>query len=95
MLELLKNQRHRARLAKTLPVGWQIAHKTGLLRQACHDASIIFSPEGDYVLVVLTWKKMSYRQAKQYIAKVGKVTYKYYGADANNLASLQTGTNRL
>ena len=65
MLDLMKNLKHRERLAKSLPKGWQIAHKTGLLRHACHDAGIIFSPSGDYVLVVLTWKGGDYRTAKR------------------------------
>lgn len=87
MIELLKNQRHRSRLAETLPAGWQIAHKTGLLRRACHDAGIIYSPEGDYVLVVLTWKGKSYKQAKRYIAQMGRITYKYFGGESDVAAS--------
>ncbi len=83
MLEILKDQKHRDRLGRTLPSGWTIADKTGLLRRACHDAGIIFSPEGDYVLVVLTWKAPNYKLAKRFIAKVGKITYRYFAGESD------------
>ncbi|MBI2070755.1 MAG: serine hydrolase [Elusimicrobia bacterium] len=83
MLELMKHLKHRERLARTLPSGWQIAHKTGLLRRACHDAGIVFSPSGDYVLVVLTWKGPDYRTAKRYISYLGQVTYRYYSGESD------------
>lgn len=79
MLEILKGPRHvRSRLAKTLPVGWELAHKTGLLRRACHDAGVVFTPYGDYVLVVLTGRNSSYYAAKEFIADAGKITYRHY-----------------
>lgn len=78
MLEILKGHNRRARLAKELPVGWEIAHKTGLLRRACHDAGIVFSPEGDYVLVTLTGRNGNYHSAKGLITKLGAITYEHY-----------------
>lgn len=81
MLEFLKRHHARARLAKRLPTGWEIAHKTGLLRGACHDSAIIFTPRGDYVLTVLTGKNRSYGRAKDFIAQLGRITYAYYKAD--------------
>lgn len=80
MLELLKGRRHgrRSRLTKGLPVGWEIAHKTGLLRRACHDAAIIFSPNGDYILTVLTARNRSYKSGKNFITKAGRITYAHY-----------------
>ncbi|MBI4668077.1 MAG: serine hydrolase [Elusimicrobia bacterium] len=83
LMELMKHLKHKERLAKTLPQGWRIAHKTGLLRHACHDAGIVFSPSGDYVLVVLTWKGPDYRTTKRYISYLGKVTYRYYGGESD------------
>lgn len=79
MLEILKGPRRvRSRLAKSLPIGWELAHKTGLLRRACHDAGIVFTPYGDYVLVVLTGRNTSYYSAKEFIAEAGRVTYRHY-----------------
>ena len=79
MLDILKKPKAVAsRLAKGMPGGWEIAHKTGLLRQACHDSAIFLNPEGDYAITVLTGQNRSYSQAKDFITKLGKVTFKNY-----------------
>ena len=78
MLLILKHQKLRDRLPRYLPTGWQIAHKTGLLRKACHDVGIVFSPKGDYMICVLTGQDANYREAKRFIASVGRITYDYY-----------------
>ncbi len=79
MLEILKKPKAVAsRLAKGMPVGWEIAHKTGLLRQACHDSAVFLTPNGDYVMTVLTGQNRSYSAAKDFITKAGKVTFKHY-----------------
>lgn len=80
MLEILKKPKAVAsRLAKGMPAGWEIAHKTGLLRQACHDSAIFLTPNGDYAITVLTGQNRSYSQAKDFITKVAKVTFMHYG----------------
>ncbi|HAH08065.1 MAG TPA: hypothetical protein DCM05_16335 [Elusimicrobia bacterium] len=78
MLEILKQKKAPSRLAKHLPIGWQIAHKTGLLRRACHDSAVIFSPEGDYLITVLTGQNTDYSSAKDHIARLGAITYDHY-----------------
>lgn len=78
LLGILKQTKSRNRLRAGLPEGWQLGHKTGLLRKACHDAGIVFSPRGDYLLVVMTGDVPNYRKAKSFISSVGKITYKYY-----------------
>ncbi len=79
MLEILKKPKAVAsRLAKGMPRGWDIAHKTGLLRQACHDSAIFMTPNGDYAVTVLTGQNRSYSQAKDFITKVAKVTFTHY-----------------
>ena len=82
MLEVLKHNKSKSRLRKGLPLGWEIGHKTGLLRRACHDVGIVFSPRGDYVIAVLTSEAPNYTAAKNFISKVAKLTYKYYKIDA-------------
>ena len=80
MLDILKHKKAVAsRLAKGLPRGWEIAHKTGLLRQACHDSAIIFTPQGDYAITVLTGQNSDYRSAKEFISRLGRVTFRHYG----------------
>lgn len=81
MLDILKNQKLRDRLPRYLPQGWEIAHKTGLLRRACHDVGIVFSPKGDYLVCVLTARDRTYKNAKQFIASIGRITFDYYRHD--------------
>ncbi|MFH2201729.1 MAG: serine hydrolase [Elusimicrobiota bacterium] len=82
MLEILKGRYpRRYRLAKKLPAGWSIAHKTGLLRRACHDSGVIFSPQGDYAVTVLTGRNRGYGEAKEFISQLGVITFKYYQSD--------------
>lgn len=79
MLEILKKPKAVAsRLAKGMPAGWEIAHKTGLLRQACHDSAIFLTPRGDYAITVLTGQNHAYSTAKDFITKIAKVTFKHY-----------------
>ncbi len=81
MDDLMRHQRVRRRLAQYVPVGWEIAHKTGLLRRACHDCAIVSSPEGEIVIAVLTGQNRDYKRAKAFIAKIGRTIYNRYGDD--------------
>jgi len=78
MLDILKRQKMRDRLPRYMPAGWTIAHKTGLLRKACHDVGIVFSPKGEYMICVLTGQDVNYKYAKQFIASVGRITFDHY-----------------
>ena len=80
MLDILRYKKPESgRLAKGLPWGWVIAHKTGLERRACHDSAVFFTPYGDYALTVLTGRNSSYHRAKNFIIRVGHLTFAYYG----------------
>lgn len=78
MIEILKRAQYRDRLARYLPPEWQMAHKTGLLRRACHDCGVVYSPEGDFLVCVLTARNRNYRRAKRFIASVGRRTFNFY-----------------
>ena len=82
MLDVLKHTKSRSRLRRGLPLGWEIGHKTGLLRRSCHDVGMGFSPRGDFLLAVLTSEVPDYTSAKNFIARVAKLTYAYYKIDA-------------
>ncbi len=87
MLEILRHKKAVAsRLAKGLPKHWEIAHKTGLLRKACHDSAVIFSPQGDYVVTVLTGQNPDYTSAKNFISTLGRITFRHYGGTPNYYA---------
>ena len=81
MMDILKRQHSKSRIAKFLPRGWEIAHKTGLLRRACHDSAVVFSPHGDYILVVLTGQNRNYHAAKDFIADLGRTTFRFFDKD--------------
>jgi beta-lactamase class A len=87
MLEVLKHRKAVAsRLAKGLPRGWEIAHKTGLLRQACHDSAIIFTPQGAYAITVLTGQNSDYKSAKDFISRLARITFRHYGGSPHYYA---------
>jgi beta-lactamase class A len=75
IFEVLKLSTDRQRLNKYLPKKFQLAHKTGLLRGACHDAGVVFSPHGDYLICVMTDTANNYPRAKEFIATIGKITF--------------------
>lgn len=93
MLEYMKGLKTRKRLARPLPVGWQLAHKTGLLRGACHDVGIVMTPQGEYVLAVLTGQNQNYKVAKSFIEKLAATSYRYLREDADLAKATNTGSS--
>ena len=83
MMDFLKHSKTRTRLRRGLPIGWELAHKTGLLRRSCHDVGIVFSPQGDYLIAVLTGNVPNYSSAKKFITKIAKHTVDYYKVESN------------
>lgn len=77
MLSLLKDQTLNTKLPKYLPFGTIVAHKTGELDDVTHDAGIVYSPDGDYILVVLT-QSDSPPDAEERISKISQAVYKYF-----------------
>jgi beta-lactamase class A len=75
MLARLSRQRIADRLPAALPVGAVIAHKTGNLGFATHDAGIVSGPGGaPIVLVVLTWDS-SEQEAIELIKEIAVLVY--------------------
>lgn len=54
MLELLKNQEKNSKLPKYLPKEVVMAHKTGEIGGFSHDAGIVYTNNGDYIIVVMS-----------------------------------------
>lgn len=77
-LEVLKQQKINDRIPRLLPRDAVVAHKTGLEREVCHDAGIVFTANGDFVISVFTktWYKPVY--AKRFIARVAALVYEVY-----------------
>jgi len=77
-LRVLKLQRVNDRIPKYLPVDVTVAHKTGLERSVCHDAGIVFSCKGDFLICVLTKHANPNAVAsKNFIARAALYTYVY------------------
>lgn len=77
-LRILKKQKIRDRIPAKLPSRTVVAHKTGLEKGVCHDAGIVFTPRGDFIICVLTRHhyKIS-RPAKKFISNIALDVYNY------------------
>lgn len=74
MLALLKNQKIKRKLPRYLPTNTAIAHKTGELDGLTHDAGIVYSPSGDYIIVVLS-ESNDPKGAEEKIARISEGIY--------------------
>lgn len=77
LLEVLKRQRLNDRLPALLPENTVVAHKTGELGAFKHDAGIVFSEQGDYVIVVLS-ETPSQEVAVSQIAEISRIVFEYF-----------------
>ena len=75
MLSLLKRQSINGRIPRYLPVRVVVAHKTGLEKNVVSDAGIVFSKSYDYIICVMASNFRSYKQAKDFIAKLSLTVY--------------------
>ncbi|HEX2695965.1 MAG TPA: serine hydrolase [Acidobacteriota bacterium] len=78
-LDYLKSQKVNDRIPKLLPKNVVVAHKTGLERLVCHDAGIVFTERGDFLISVFTRTTRGSRTAKSLISGVSALAYKVYG----------------
>ena len=77
MLDLLKKQKLNNKLPANLPEGVEIAHKTGEIGYFTHDAGIVYTSKGDYIIVVLSQSDMP-SAAEDRIASISKNVYDYF-----------------
>lgn len=76
MLEILKNQRLKQKIPKYLPSKAKIAHKTGEVDNFSHDAGIVYTNQGDYILVVMSETDLP-GVANDRIAEISRAVYEY------------------
>jgi len=74
MLARLERQQINNRLPAQLPAGVVVAHKTGNLVGATHDAGIIYTKSGPRVVVAMTWDAPD-EDADNFISSVGASVY--------------------
>lgn len=77
MLDLLKEQRLNDKLPLNLPDGIAVAHKTGELDDYSHDAGIVYGPNSDYIIAVLTQSDDT-QAAESRIANISQAVYGYF-----------------
>jgi beta-lactamase class A len=77
MIDLLKKQQLNGKLPKLLPKDLTIAHKTGELDNFSHDGGIIYSKNGDYIIVIMS-NTDDASTANDVIAQISKGVYNYF-----------------
>lgn len=79
-LILLGQQKINDRIPRNLPKeGVLAAHKTGLERHICHDAGIVYTQKGNFLICVLVKHENRFAQpAKKFISDIALSTYNYY-----------------
>jgi beta-lactamase class A len=78
-LGLLLAQKVNDRIPKKLPAQTPVAHKTGLERFVFHDAGIVFTAHGDFLICVLTRTDAGSKKAKNFIADLALAMFESYG----------------
>lgn len=88
MLQLLSGNRIDRLLELGLPPGTPIAHKNGWGIETSADGGIVFSPGGDYVIVVFTWEEdldgnnLPTLLSWEVIEEISRLTYNYFNPNA-------------
>ncbi|MBN1680573.1 MAG: serine hydrolase [Anaerolineae bacterium] len=88
MLEVLSGNHIDRLLELGLPEGTRISHKNGWGPETSGDAGIVFSPGGDYIVVVYTWERdldgnnLPTLASWELIEEISRLTYNYFNADA-------------
>lgn len=77
MINILKNQKLKNGLPKYLPDESKTANKTGDIGWFKHDGGIVFTDQGDYIIVIMS--ESNYPQgAQERIALVSKAVFNYF-----------------
>ena len=75
-INILLQQRFNSMIPSPLPSHASVAHKTGEISTACHDAGIVYLPEREpYILVVLTEVPAESNGRRETIAKISEIVF--------------------
>lgn len=84
MLHVMSSNTVDALLKAGVPEGTRVAHKHGWINDTHGNAAVIFTPGGDYVLVVMlhqpTW--LNFQESLPLIAEISRSVYNYYNPQA-------------
>lgn len=77
-INILLEQRFNSMIPAPLPSHASVAHKTGEISTACHDAGIVYLPEREpYILVVLTEVLAESNGRRETIAKISEAVFQF------------------
>lgn len=77
VITILLQQRFNSMIPAPLPAHASVAHKTGEISTACHDAGIVYLPEREpYILVVLTEVAAETNGRREAIAKISEAVFR-------------------
>ncbi|HEY2138966.1 MAG TPA: serine hydrolase [Chthoniobacterales bacterium] len=75
-INILLQQRFNSMIPAPLPAHASVAHKTGEISTACHDAGIVYLPEREpYILVVLTEVPAESNGRREIVAKISETVF--------------------
>jgi beta-lactamase class A len=75
-INILLQQRFNSMIPAPLPAHASVAHKTGEISTACHDAGIVYLPEREpYILVVLTEVAAETNGRREAVAKISQAVF--------------------
>ena len=81
-INILLQQRFNSMIPAPLPAHASVAHKTGEISTACHDAGIVYLPEREpYILVVLTEVAADTNGRREGIAKISAAVFQFLRHD--------------
>jgi beta-lactamase class A len=79
-LAILREQQFDGKIPRLLPPGTKVAHKTGTISSASHDAGVIYAPRGPLALAVLTRDAPTAAAAESAIRRIARAVYDAWGA---------------
>lgn len=84
MIQLMSGNMIGELIEAGVPLGTRVAHKHGWINDTHGDAGVVFTPGGNYVLVMAlynpTW--LDFSESFPLIAEVSRTVYNYYNPDA-------------
>lgn len=80
MIDLMLDQQINNLLPVGLPAGAPFAHKTGSLNSLLHDAGIVYSPTGPYIIVVMSSELDSYTTAYDAFSELSRRVYNHFAS---------------
>lgn len=78
MIQTMLGQQINNLLPPGLPDGTEIAHKTGALDNLLHDAGIVYSPAGPYVIVAMSSELDDFGTAWRAMPELSERVYEYF-----------------